>query len=149
MVVIRPFIHNFDQKFLKKGITHRIIGNIGKRRLFSETLDQFIAIFGEPLARVPDDNDGVFFALGGDKEFRIRELEFDEIFCDVHRRVAENLVGEGVHEGMSFTLNEETCLVVLQLEYFYNHAPMFGELITINVWVSGGGARDAVPLEKR
>ena len=121
------------------------MGNEGKRCLFSEALDQFIAVFGEPLAGVPYDNEGVFFTLGGDEEFRFRELEFDEIFCDVHRRVAEDLVGEGVHEGMSFTLNEETGLVALQLEYFYNHAPMFGDLKTINVWVSGGWERGASP----
>jgi hypothetical protein len=125
------------------------MGNEGKYRLFSETLDQFIAVFGEPLARVPDDNERILFTLGGDEEFRVRELEFDEIFCDVHRRVAEDLVGEGVHEGMSFTLNEETCLVAFQLEYFYNHAPMVGELKTINVWVSGGWAHGVSPLKKR
>jgi uncharacterized protein YwqG len=36
---------------------------------------------------------------------------------------------------MPFPLYDEPCLVALQLEYFYDHAPMFGDVKTINVWV--------------
>jgi hypothetical protein len=33
------------------------------------------------------------------------------------------------------TLDDKTCLVFFELKYFYNHAPMFGNLKTIKVWV--------------
>ena len=104
-------------------------------RLFAQFLNQFIAVFGQPFAGVPDDNDGIFSALGCDKEFGIRELEFDDIRGNINSRVAEDLIGEGVHEGMPLPLQNEPCLVAFQLEYFYDHAPMVGELKTINVWV--------------
>ena len=104
-------------------------------RLFSEPFDQFIAVFGEPLAGIADDNNRIFLSLCGDKEFWVRELEFDDIRGNINRRVTEDLIGEGIHESMPLLLYDEPCLVALQFEYFYDHAPMFGEVKTINVWV--------------
>ena len=37
---------------------------------------------------------------------------------------------------MPLTLNDKTCFVFFELKYFYNHAPIFGNLITIKVWVA-------------
>ena len=104
-------------------------------RLFPQFLDEFIAVFGEPFAGVPDDHDGIFFAFCRDEEFGVRELEFDDIRGNINSRVAEDLIGEGVHEGMPLPLQDEPYLVLFQFEYFYDHAPMVGEQKTINVWV--------------
>jgi hypothetical protein len=41
---------------------------------------------------------------------------------------------------MPLPLQDEPCLVLFQFEYFYDHAPMVGELKTINVWVDQGQA---------
>jgi hypothetical protein len=36
---------------------------------------------------------------------------------------------------VTLPLDDEACLVLFELDYFYNHAPMFGNLKTIKVWV--------------
>ena len=43
---------------------------------------------------------------------------------------------------MPLTLDDEACLVFFELKYFYNHAPMVGNLKTIKVWVATNASPD-------
>lgn len=93
-----------------------------------QILDELVAMAGNPLAGFPDDRDRIFLSFGGDKQFRIRKLEFDHVSGNIDIRIAEQFLDQRVHERVPLALDEEPRLVLFELKYFDNHAPMFGNL---------------------
>jgi len=88
-----------------------------------DLFQKFVAISGETHARLRYDLQGFFLPVRGDQQFRIRELKFYKISCDVHVRVFEDLLCEKIHEGVSLPLNHKPCLIFLKLEYLDIHSP--------------------------
>ena len=91
---------------------------------------------GDPFAGLLDEGNGVLLALGGDKQFRIGELELDHVPGDIDIGIAQKLFDKSVHERMPLPLDDEMCLIFFKLDHFYNHAPIFGNLTSIKVWVT-------------
>ncbi len=78
------------------------------------------------LARITNRIERRFSLPGSDKELRIRELEFNHVLCHIHVRVLQELVGKEVHECMSFSLDDEPGLVLLELEDLNIHLLIVG-----------------------
>ena len=101
---------------------------------------------GNPFAGLFNEGDGALLSFGGNKQLRIRKLEFNRISGNIDIRIMYQLFYEGVHERVPLTLDDKMCLVFSELKYFYYHAPMFGNLKTIKVWV-GMDASPEIPVQ--
>lgn len=91
---------------------------------------------GDPFAGLLYGGDGALLPFGGNKQFRVRKLEFNHISGNIDIGITHQLFYESVHKRVPLPLDEKTCLVFFELKYFYNHAPMVGKLKTIKVWVA-------------
>ena len=116
----------------KRSISLRLFQDL----LFLQVFDELVAVARYPFACLFDNWKRIFLALCGDEKFRVRELEFYHILCHINVRVAQNLLNKGIHKCMSLSLDEESHFIIFEIEYFNNHAPMFGHLKTIKVWVA-------------
>ena len=94
-----------------------------KRILFLlQPFEKLVAVPGNPLARLLDDENGIFLVFCRDKEFWIGELELNHVPCDIDVRIGKELLHEGVHECVPFALDDEPRLVFFEFEYFNDHS---------------------------
>ena len=119
-----------------------------EKSVLLQPFDELITVAADPFAGLLDDRDGIFLSFGCDEQFGIGELELYHISCNINIRITQELFDKGVHERVALPLYNEPCLVFLEFEYLYNHAPIFGNLKTIKVWVRRYAGMDPIAAEK-